>query len=417
MRTPIRSISVRVVAVAALIAGGTLTACTEDPLALDSDSAPGATSETLDFTLTVTDLPSWRDTTYIGFALPTEAVFQLVSNSSRLTARALGRVNVPDTITTFADTLPVDTFDSLSVRIQIDTLRSEFSALPVTLKMIELTRSFDSDVVTWTQAGPGTSWTTPGGDLGVELGSVEIVAITDSLVMTPDVSADSLLKAWQDSDGEHGFVLVVEGPETTIHIQQVLFRYRALLEGRTQPVTQEQVWRPRTFITDPVQPPPGIALRIGGLPASRFYLDFDVPAEIDGVPLAGATINHAELVFEPLPPPADPFALERSLATRPMTLLADPFVFGEKTPVGSAPLSFTTLDPDSLAAGRAVRLDVTLLVLDAVRDGDPRIRLGFRGEPDAQALGYWEFGSIEAPFALRPRLRIVLTRPAIFEIP
>jgi len=414
---PVRVLSIRVVTAAALIAGATLAACVEDPLALDSANAPGETAQTRDFTLKVSDVPTWRDTTYTGFALPNEARFDIVSNGSKLGARVLGRLNVPDTINTFADTLPVDVFDSLDVRFQIDTVRSEFSAFPVTLKMIELTSPFDADSVTWLETGLGPAWMTPGGDLGVVIGSVEITGMSDSLIMTPDLPADSLLKAWQDTDGENGYALVLEGPEARINVQQVQFRYDALLQGRTRPVSREQVSIPRTFITDPVQPPSGMALRIGGLPASRFYVDFDLPAQIGGIPLVGSTINHAELDFEPLPPPAEPFALERPLASRIMTLLADPFVFGAKTPIGSSPLRFTPLDPDSLSGGRMIRLDITLLVVSAVRNGDLNIRIGLRGVPDAQALGFWEFGSEESPPELRPRLRIVLTPPPVFPVP
>jgi len=414
---PVRALSVRVVAAAALIAGATLAACVQDPLALDGARAPGETAQTRDFTLEASDVPTWRDTTYTGFALPNEARFDLVSNGSSLGSHVLGRLNVPDTINTFADTLPVDMFDSLDVRFQIDTLRSDFSGFPVTLKMIELTRPFDADSVTWVETGLGPKWTTPGGDLGVVIGSVEITGVSDSLIMNPDLPADSLLKAWQDTDGENGYALVLEGPEARINIQQVLFRYDALLQGRTRPVNRQQVSLPRTFITNPVQPAAGISLRIGGLPASRFYIDFDLPQQIGGIPLAGSTINHAEVDFEPLPPPADPFALERPLASRIMTLLADPFLFGAKTPIGSSPRTFTPIDPDSLGVGRMVRLDITLLVVSAIRDGDFKIRIGLRGVPDAQAVGFWEFGSVEAPPELRPRLRIVLTPAPVFPVP
>jgi len=146
-------------------------------------------------------------------------------------------------------------------------------------------------------------------------------------------------------------------------------------------------------------------------------LDFTPPVTLDGVSLSGATINHAELILHPLPAPPDPFAAEAPLAVRQITLLADPFKFGAKTPIGSADGALMALDPDTLATGAPLRLDVTLLIGRAVRDSFPNIRIGLRADPDAQTLGFWEFGSIEAVAALRPQLRIVFTPPAGFGIP
>lgn len=412
-----RIIPARILVLAAVASALTVAACIEDPLALEADSAPGASSETRDFSVLVSELASWRDTTLSGFALRNEATFQLASNRPGRIARMLGLLDVPDTISTFADTLPVDEFSAMGVRLNIDTIRSSFDAFPVTVRMLALTRSFDPDSVSWAQAGPGEPWTTPGGDLGVEIGSGEVTALSDSIILAPSVPEDSLLKAWQASNGEHGFAIVVEGPEATVNVRQVVFRYDALLEGRSEPVGRTQFLEVRTFINDPPAPSPGTDLRVGGLPASRFYLDFQLPATLGGVPLDEAIINHAELKFIPLATPAVPYALERNVAARQVKLLGDPFVYFEKTPVGTSPLAFTSLIPDSLANGRALRLDITSLVIDAIRGGDARVRLAFRAEPDAQSLGFWDFGSVESAPALQPSLRIVLTALPNFDVP
>lgn len=401
----------------ALVAGAAVVACTEDPLAVPGDSAPGASSETRDVSVDVADIAGWRDTTYTGFALPTNAGFTVVAQGGALRARTFGRLNVPDTVRTFADTLPAESYDSLVVRISVDTLRSELDQFPVTLRLVSLTHGFSLDSVTWTQARPGEPWATPGGDLGVVIGSAQITELGDSVAIEPSVSTDSLLKAWRDSDGEPGFVLLAEGPPARIQLTAIRFEYRATLEGREAPVTQTQLVSMRTFATDPPLPPTGTALRIGGLPSARFYLEFVLPDTVEQVPLARATINYAELVFQPLDPPTPPFGLERTATARQVRLLSDPFEFGPKTPVGAAPVSFASLDPDSLATGKPVRLNVTSIVAAAVRDSSGLIRLGLRPEPDAQTLGFWEFGSIESVPALRPRLRIILTPPAEFELP
>lgn len=392
-------------------------ACTEDPLALLGDAAPGATSETRDVSVDVADLESWRDTTYTGFALPTNASFTVVANGPILRARTFGRLVVPDTVRTFTDTLPAESYEGLVVHVALDTLRSEYASFPVTLKLVSLTRGFSVDEVSWTEARSGVPWMTPGGDLGPVIGAAEITEVTDSVDIEPGVSTDSLLKAWRAEDGGNGFVILAEGPEAEVQIRSIRFEYDATLEGRENPVVQTQLLTTKTFATDPPQPPPGTALRVGGLPSARFYLDFATPDSVQGVPLARAQINYAELVFQPLAAPAAPFALEGALTGRQVTLLGDPFVLGPKTPVGAAPASFASLQPDSLAAGMPIRLNITTILSGAVRDSATRIRIGLRPEPDAQTLGFWEFGSVESAPALRPRLRIILTPPADFELP
>lgn len=401
-----------VLAVGALAVG-----CTEDPLALPGDVAPGATSETLDVSVDAADLLNWRDTTFTGFALPTNAPFTVVANGPILHARTFGRLVVPDTVQTFSDTLPAESYDSLVVRVTLDTLQSEYSDFPVTLRLVALTRDFSLEDVSWTEARPGVPWMTPGGDLGPVIGSAQITEVTDSVVIEPDVPTDSLLEAWRAEDGGHGFVLLVEGPEAEIQLRSIRFDYDATLEGLENPIVQTQLLNLKTFVADPPSPGPGTALRVGGLPSARFYVEFATPDSIEGVPLARAQINYAELVFQPLDAPAAPYALERTLTARQLTLLGDPFELGPKTPVGAAPSSFASLAPDSLAIGKPVRLNVTSLLAGAVRDSAPRIRIGLRPEPDAQTLGFWEFGSVESPIALRPRLRVILTPRADFESP
>lgn len=394
-------------------------ACTEHPLSnVDRQTAPGTTTETLEFLIPVTDLPLWRDTTYTGFALPSSAPFFVVSNDPELRARALLRYEVPDTIRTFADTLPPDRFEAADFRLQLDTLRSELGGFPVTLRLVSLERGFDVDSATWERAAAGVPWSAPGGDLGVTVASAEIAATVDSVILETALPVDSLLKAWQDSDGEPGLALVVDGPDARLHVRQLLLRFDVVLEGREEAVSQSLVPDPRTFITDPGIPATGTALRIGGLPAARIYVAFVPPASVDGISLDGATINHAELVFHPLPSPMGAFPLERAISARPVTLLADPFDLGPKTPIGGSSLGARTLDPDSLALGRSVTLDVTSLVAVAARSVQgTEVRLGLRADPDAQTLGFWEFGSVESAVGARPQLLLILSPAPEFDVP
>jgi hypothetical protein len=395
----------------------TVLACTEDPLPLGAGSAPGSTTETIDVTLDVSSVAGWRDTTVSGFATRSSASFSYVSNDAVLSARTLALFDVPDTIRTFADTLPAAEYDSVSFRLQLDTARSEFTDFPVTLRLVALDRPFDADEASWTEASAGVPWTSPGGDLGVQLASGVLESKLDTLPMALEVSADSLLKAWRAADGGNGLAIVAEGGSARILVRQILLRYEAMLVGRTEVLNQTQTPDGRTFITDPPAPPTGLPLRLGGLPASRLYVDFRLPTSIGGVPVTGATVNHAEVVLTPLGAPMDPYALDRALAARQISLLGDPFVLGNKTPIGSANLTTVGLSPDSLAVGKELRLDITPLVARSVQDPDRVIRIGLRADPDAQALGFWEFGSAESAAAFRPKVRIILSPPADFPVP
>ncbi len=391
-------------------------ACSEDPLSLGSEQVPGAGTETRDVTISVSALPSWRDTTLTGFARPSTARFVYISTEAEVSSRGLARFNVPDTIRTFVDTLPVATFGEVEFTLHFDTVRSEFTTFPVTVKLVELGERFEPHDATWQEAAAGVPWTVPGGDLGVEIASAVLDSVSDNLLMTPAVAEDSLMKAWQRTDGGNGFALVLEGPETKLRVSQMDLRYDPILVGRSLAVPQVQFWEERAFILDPPQPPTGTALRVGGLPASRIYFEFVPPDDLGETGLAGATVSQAEIILYPLPEP-ELYAAERTIEARKISLLGDPFETGAKTPIGSGDRVTTTLDPARLREGEPVRLDITRLVARAVQDSLSRVRLGFRADPDAQALGYWEFGSAESPLELQPRVRIVFSSAPRFTVP
>ena len=413
VRRPPRAGRTGIAAVATLAILG---ACTEDPLSLDGGDVPGASTQTRDVTVSVVELERWRDTTLTGFALPSNAPFVAVSNDTTVRSRAFLRFNVPDTIRTLADTLPVALFEEVEMLVRIDTTRSEFGEFPLTVRLVALERPFDANSASWLEAEAGVPWTTPGGDLGVEIASSVLEAVSDTLLMPVTVAQDSLMKAWQDEDGGNGFAVVVEGAPTSLRVTRVVLRYDPTLVGRTIPVPQVQQSSERTFILDPPLPPTGTALRIGGLPASRVYLEFAPPDRLQGVSLVGATVSRAEIILHPLAAP-EPYAAERAINARRVSLLADPFERGVKTPIGGGDAQGTTLEPELLSGGTPVRMDITYLVARAVRDSVNRIRFGFRGDPDAQDVGYWEFGSAESPPEFQPQLRIVFSAPPKFSVP
>lgn len=399
-------------------------ACTERPLTeVDPENVPGPTVETREVVLRVEELPEWRDTSVAGFALPGDAGFFLLATEPDFQSRIVGRfLNLPDSLVPPGDSVQVavESFREVSVRVRMDP-ESVFPSSPFRLRLFALGRDYDGFGVSWDEAAPGEPWTTPGGDLGVELGSAVVEEPTDTVaVEVTGADQDSLLKAWRSADGEPGFLLLVDEPDASIQVTEILLRFRAELEDGRDSGLRNFIPQFTRFIYDPPQPALGSRLRAGGLPAWRIYLAFTLPSTVGGIPLRNSTVNLAQLVFHPLAPPPAAFVPERPLAVRGIELLGDPFQQGAKTPVGSPTPLFVALDPDSLAAGRPLSVDVTELVAEqAAAEGPPaRISMGVRADPDAQGLGFWEFGSVEHPDpGRRPELRIILTPAPRFQVP
>lgn len=403
-----------------------LTGCTEDPITdVEPGDAPGATAPTREVVAEVATLPSFRDTSYSGFALPGNSGFAVVAETEDLRSRMLGRFSgVGDSIEVPFDTLAVERYLEASVLIRLDTLRSDFPPFPFDVEMRSVEREWEPFQVTWLRAADGMPWAAPGGDLGPRLGTGAMEEVTDSLVVEIDgVPVDSLLRRWAETEGAPGFAFLTDAPGR-LRVQQAQLRFSAEVEERDEPVDDNNFIGPAAFIYDPPAPPVERALRVAGLPAWRFYVTFRLPAEVDGIPLREATLNHAQLVFHSLEPPAAPFRPGRAIRLLPLELVADPFVEGPKTPIGSSTTTAIDLDPEVLDRSDPLEIDLTNLVLEAIsnagEDGGPlpEVRFGLRAQPDAQSLGFWDFGSAENPDpALRPELRLVLTPPADFEGP
>lgn len=405
-----------------------LTSCTEDPLAaINSETAPGVSTPTIEVVLESAELPSWRDTTYWGFVLPSTAAYRLLSDRDDLRARPLGRfTTIPDSV--FIDTarVAIDSFTSASIRLSLDTLASELPAGKVEVAAWSLARSFDANEATWLIAREGEPWTTPGGDLlnllGADSLSFEVdsaTALPDSFRIPLDVDADSLLTAWREADGEPGFALVLTGPGSEIRVRTIVLVAEAVPEGIDTVVTVSRGASPSTFIFDPATPEPTTRLRLGGLPGARYYLDFELPDSLGFVELHGATINRAAIEFVPTATPADPFALATDISAQSVRLLADPFEFGEKTPIGGPLGDLVLLSPDSLASGNIMQYDITSLIrvwsqVDSVR---VPLRVGIIPVPENQQFGFWEFFSRNDTPGLRPVVRLLFTPNPSFLLP
>lgn len=419
----------RTAALALLGAAWAALACTEDPITGPPGEGIEEPSQTVEVSLTADEFALWRDTTYAGFAIPTDAPFMLAADEEDFSARTLLRYgSVPDTITVGDDTLAVEEYRSAEIRFVLDTAASQIPDDNFVLRLMGLGRGYDHEEVTWEEAAAGDPWTTPGGDLTRELGSLDLTQPSDSflpdtLVVPIEVAVDSLLADWSERDGGFGAALLVDAPGARLRLRDAILRFEVLPAGRDSTVSANLFPflgnSPITFIYDPPQPPVGSDLRLGGLPANRIYLEFLPPDTVQGVALRGGTINRAELVFVPRSAPDPPFPMRISASAAAVELAGEPFETGAKTPIGGTLGGARPLEPDSLAAGSPIRLDFTSLMTSwaASPDSFDTFTVGLRLQPDAQTVGFWEFGSVESAPGLRPFVRIVLTPPSEFDVP
>lgn len=418
-------------ALAALVAALLVAAgCTEDAVVGPGpEGSEGA--ETVELVLAPGDMTLWRDTTFSGYALRSDAPFLLAADGDGLRSRPLLKYRtVPESVTVDSVRRAVETFVSATLRLRVDTAASELPEGGATLRLRGLLRDWNGEEADWTRAAEGSPWTSPGGDLGRELASVELggaadSALADGFPMPVDEAAtDSLLGSWSREQGGLGAALVLEAAsgDARVRIDNALLEMAVRPAGLDTTVQVEitplLTEDPSTFIHDPSPPEREGRLRVGGLPAHRLYLRFLPPDSAGGVPLRQGTINRAELVFLPRAAPAEPFALGPPATISMVELVSDPFETGARTPL-SGGLTRRTVTPDSLAAGRPLRFAFTSLMSRwaASPDSFGTFHLGVRMDPDAQDLGFWEFGGEEAPPELQPFVRLLITPASTFDLP
>lgn len=397
-------------------------ACTEDSLTgVDPGAAPGDARETIEIELTSSGVPQWRDTTFTDYALPSTSSSRLVAQSTDLRARVLARfATLPDSVLVGEDRLAVESFESGRLRLVLDTTASAVPEAGGSIDAYSLARGFVTREATWSEAAAGEAWATPGGDLGEFLGTLQIDSIVADTVFLPlSVDTDSLLQAWRADDGEPGLALVTDTDGTSLDVRQVVLAFDVKPVGRDTLVATLRSTTANTFLFDPPPPAPGSGLRIGGLPATRVYVSFELPESVDGVELRGARINRATLLFTSAGTPAAPFATADTLSASTFSLLSNPFEFGPKTPVGVNTANPVQILPETMEGGGELELPITGLVQEwaAADPGSmPELNLGVRLLPEGGALAYWEFGHAGDP-AREPRVRIVLTPSTAFDLP
>lgn len=425
------SLRAQLVVLLAILAGA---ACTEEPFSpSDRDSAPGTSAETREVTVAVDQFDEWRDTTYVGYALPVDASFSVAARSDNFEARVLARFpDLPDSVSFEDAEEEVDAFPGGELQIVLNEGRSRVPDTPFTLRFVTLERSFDVEDATWAEAEAGESWATPGGDFGVELGSLTLDAPSDSTIgdtirVPLGAATDSVLRAWRENAGEPGSALLVESSEgADVRLQLASFRLSAdaAIAGQDTTVRVTEGGAigtvPSTFVYDPLPSDPGTDLRLGGLPAHRIYFVFEPPDSADGISLRGGTINRAELVFPSAGIPPAAHRLNGEMRIGAFDLASDPFVGGPKTPVGAVRTADLFFDPTEGEDGVRLRLPVTALMQSwaaTPADSVEAFRLGLGPRPDAASFGHWDFGSIESDPLRRPFLRVLVTPSTSFDVP
>ncbi len=411
------------VALALVVAG-----CTERALLeVDSDTAPGQQTPTEEIEIPIEGLVSWRDTTYMGFVLPASSNYRVVVDSVDEQARLLARIEtVPDSIDTPTGREAIEGYANGRFRLIIDTAFSHIPTLGMDLEVYTLTRRYEQQQATWTLADTDVPWSTPGGDLGERIASLRIDAPFDSTVsdtvFVPFVaSTDSVLSAWHTTGGEPGFVISGSGATAFVQVSSIALIFDVKPENQDTLIAVARSPAGSTVIFAPETPDPGQTSRLAGLPSSRIYLDFELPDTWQGLQLKGSTINAASLVFRPGPPAPIPFLLEFPLEITSFLLLADPFVFGPKTPIGPALGPNVLLDPDTITEdGADLVLSITGLVLAwslSSADSLTVLRVGLQALPEGRDPGFWRFGSAEDAPEFRPFVRLLVTPRVPFTAP
>jgi hypothetical protein len=405
-----------------------LVGCTErELLEVDPDTAPGQKTPTVEVEIPVEGLLSWRDTTYTGYVIPSSSSYRVAVDSADQHSSLLARIEtIPDSVDTSTGTEAIEAYSGGQFRLIVDTAISHVPASGMDFEIYALTRGYLEEQTTWTLAAEDVPWTTPGGDLGERIASLTLEAPFDStdsdtLFVPFEVSTDSVLTAWQATGGEPGFAIRAVGSTAFVQVRALALLFDAKPEAQDTLIRFARSPAGFTVIWTPETPPAGQTSRLAGLPSSRIYLDFELPDTWQGLQLKGSVINAASLIFRPAPPAPIPFELEFPLEIAVFRLLADPFVVGPKTPIGTSLGPNVVLNPSTITEDDAeLAMSITPLVLAwslAPPDSLTVLSVGLAATPEGRDPGFWRFGSAEDAAALRPSVRMLVTPAVPFRLP
>lgn len=435
----------RLLALAVLALG--LAGCQRNEiLSVDSESAPGVSAPTVETLLEVSTTTSWIDTVFSGYTKPSNSTFMSIINGApEVSSRGLVLFESPVLDSIFAaDTFSAaQQFDSLRLILGFDTARSVIDTSGTTVQLWSVEQGWDYSSADWVSAvdSPGVNqpWTAgPGGTLGQVLSELTLTEEPDSLVFDLTAYSDSLLNSWNDSTLVNSGLAVVVADSGHLVVGAPRLQYNIIPEVR--PDTAVEVRCPtltslvycvprKTYMFDASAAPPPVGIfRVGGVNGYRSFSQVEIP---ETVPVAGfereftlrqATINRAVLILTSLGPPDPPFGSEADFSVSVVRLADDYRVLGAKTPVGELIVtSSTVLEPDSLAAGSRIQIDVTPLIQEwaalPFETEAPPLRFLVRAFPEGTTFGYWDFGAADGDPASAPILWVVFTPATEFLFP
>lgn len=349
------------------------------------------------------------DSTFTGYVAAAEAGgLQLITDpaagSGLTTSRAVLRFfTFPDSvILNQGDTVlaPVTGIDSLTLTVPVQRRTADVSG--VTLALYRLPISIDS-AVTFASLDVFFTDSTRIGEIeipdtlpsGNVVGSLPISAFPDF-----DVDSSAAIGiAVESADPTHvllGSLEVNSAALLTRHLQVDSSGASAARSDSRLPALD-------TYVAPAVTPPAANALQIGGVPAARTLLRFDLPPRIlDSVDIVRATI-----VFVPTEPvlggPGDSIAI----LAQPVT--AD---VGPKSPLFAVPLDSLVFRATFLPVGSTdtLLIDVTDILQGWAADPDlPRL-IAVRAVPEGGSFAELRVGST-ASAGSRPTLHVTFVPP------
>jgi len=407
-----------------------LAACgDEEPLSIGSELLPPEALRSFEVVLEPGQF-LLADTAFALYGGLEEAEYLLLATGFEgvLNARAFARFEIPRAIGV-KDTLGVARTDSTpnyyrgEVVLYVDSLAEHDTAGNFRVALHGVPEDWDPAAADWEYRSDGVRWSVPGGTPGVLLDTA--LVNPDSIVLHVD---SATMQQWADTtNARRGALLsMLDAPARLRTGRPVLKVYaRTRFDPDTTYVVVAQAPEAK-FDYRPRLPTTAGDLRVSGAPTWRSFLHFrpDLRSVTVScgpgctVPLAATSITRAELVLQPVPPPAG-FSPELPLLPAGYQALVSPEFPLQRSPVGTAiGIIEAALEPERFRGGGApVYLVVTEFVQAAVSDSTANAA-GNTARTDWLTIlpvGDLSFGL--GAFAPAPRLRLLLTTAREIQLP
>ncbi|HEX9886316.1 MAG TPA: hypothetical protein VGA70_07495 [Longimicrobiales bacterium] len=376
-----------------------------------------------------------------GFGAPVDLPASVVARDYRgvLESRTLVHWATYPRSASVRDSLGTTRVDSMftfvggRVVVHVDTLAS-VALGPMEFKAYSVDTDWDPVSVTWTHAvdtaNHREAWPEAGAGPGTEVAAgTWVPADGDSLIIVVDSAA---VARWGDTTrAVRSMRLDLDTPGGRLSLTRVNLRLDARPSIHQDTIiTLSSAGLGRTFVYDPFPEPPPDGIRIGGVPAWRSIIGWDMPTVLNGPPafcermgcpfdLDPARVSSATLVLhsaasEPAFQPSDTVRLDLRAVLSPERL--------PKSPLGA---TFTgglgrAVAPEAFgdAPGQVIAISVTTFVrniLGGPMDGlEPPNVLALLSVFEPLSLSFASF--VGPGGALEPSLHLILTTADTVEI-